>query len=100
VRYSSAGNRVEVEVRRTDKAAVITVQDEGQGIPEGYLDKVFARFVQVPGIDGRERGTGIGLTIARSVAELHNGTISARNRDGGGCAFEVTLPLASQASAE
>jgi two-component system sensor histidine kinase KdpD len=70
----------------------VVVADSGSGIPKDMLDSVFEKFVRSPSaIPG---GTGLGLPIAKSIIELHGGTISVRNRAEGGASFEIVLPRA------
>ena len=74
----------------------IRIQDQGPGIPEAELERVFDPFYRVEGSRNRETGgTGLGLAIARSVAEAHSGTIVLRNREGGGLEAVLTLPRRS-----
>ena len=71
----------------------IRIQDEGCGLPPSELEKVFEPFYRVEGSRNRDTGgTGLGLTIARSVAENHGGTLSLNNRIGGGLEAKLTLP--------
>lgn len=95
IQFSKAKMRVHVTVECANGYVVLTVTDEGPGIPEEYLERVFDRFVQAPSVpDAGRRGTGLGLTIAKGVVDLHGGDIRVRNRPEGGCAFTVRLPLA------
>lgn len=72
--------------------ALLVVEDQGSGIPEAEVEKVFERFHRADGTR-HHGGFGLGLAIARSIVEAHDGTISARNGDAGGARFEVRLPL-------
>jgi signal transduction histidine kinase len=100
IRFSPARGTVDVRAAVAGPEAVITVRDRGPGIPEDFLGRIFERFVQAPQDEARAKGTGLGLTIARTVAELHGGTIRARNVDDGGCEFEVRLALQGVPAAE
>jgi two-component system sensor histidine kinase CpxA len=85
---------VEVEVRSEAHEVHIFVRDQGPGVAEAELEKLFIPFYRVA--EARERhtgGTGIGLAIARRAVELHRGRISATNRAGGGLEIEIVLPL-------
>jgi two-component system sensor histidine kinase HydH len=66
---------------------IFTVSDRGPGIPEGDMELIFEPFHTT-----KTRGVGLGLTVARRVVELHGGTITARNRPGGGAVIEVAIP--------
>jgi signal transduction histidine kinase len=69
------------------------VEDDGPGIPEEELERIFERFHQVEGPTSREQGgTGLGLSLVRELARLHGGTVSVRSRLGVGSTFRVELP--------
>lgn len=76
-----------------DARLEIRIQDEGPGLPQSELDKVFEPFYRVESSRSRETGgTGLGLTIARSVAEAHGGSLVLSNRAGGGLEARLILP--------
>jgi two-component system OmpR family sensor kinase len=80
----------------SDTYALLRVADDGPGLPQSDLDRVFERFYQAdPSRSGG--GAGLGLAIARWIAEAHGGRIWARNNDGPGASFFVALPLAEGA---
>ncbi|MGW3662768.1 sensor histidine kinase [Streptomyces sp. NPDC005141] len=88
-----ARERVEVRVRGDGAWAVLTVADDGDGIPAGQRDRVFERFVRLD--DARSRddgGAGLGLAIARDVAVRHGGTLTVGEAPAGGALFELRLP--------
>ena len=101
-RYTAAGGRIELKVRREGREALITVSDNGIGIAAEILPRVFEMFMQ-GGRDprGAQSGLGIGLSLAKKLVELHGGTIEAKS--GGvdcGALFVVRLPvLAAQRAA-
>jgi signal transduction histidine kinase/CheY-like chemotaxis protein len=87
---------ITVGLRRDGGAAVLEVTDTGIGIPAADLELLFDRFHQVRGARGRSaEGSGIGLALARELAALHHGTISAASRLGRGSTFTVRLPFGS-----
>ncbi len=90
VRFSPAGGRVVVSLRRDGERAVIEVVDEGPGVPADLVETIFERGVQVRADD---TGHGLGLSIARRVVVAHGGRISCRNRPEGGAVFTLSLPL-------
>jgi signal transduction histidine kinase len=92
ISHSPAEGRVALDVVGDAAALRLTVRDEGPGIAAEYLELVFERFVRAPQGGPRSAGTGLGLAIAKGIAHLHGGTIEARNNEGGGCSFVVTLP--------
>jgi len=88
------GGRGEVAVRigLDGGEAVVSVSDEGPGIPDAELERVFHRFYRVDRSRSRA-GTGLGLAIAKHLVALHGGSIRAFNRPGSGATFEVRLPM-------
>jgi signal transduction histidine kinase/CheY-like chemotaxis protein len=101
VKYTDAGGRIEIEARRDDGTATVSVRDSGIGIAADALSNVFEMFVQVDARGSRaQKGLGIGLTLVRSLIELHGGSVTARSAGlGRGSEFVVRLPLAARAAA-
>lgn len=99
-KYTEPGGRIEVEARRRLDTISITVRDNGNGIPADLLPDVFELFSQSSRADDRsDAGLGIGLTLARSIAELHGGSIEARSEGyGKGSEFTVCLPALAEDS--
>jgi signal transduction histidine kinase len=92
-RLSPVESTVGVTVEIITETVQISILDRGPGIPPTQLEHIFDSFVSSP-VHGRASGgTGIGLAIAQGVAKLHNGSITADNRPGGGAVFTITLPL-------
>ena len=89
IKYGKRGS-----IRVDDGAAlVISVSDEGPGIPDESLERVFEPFCRLESSRNRETGgTGLGLTIARDIAQAHGGTLTLRNRPEGGLTAELRLP--------
>lgn len=87
------GKSAAVAVDDDKNRLVITIRDEGPGIPEHELQKVFDPFYRLESSRNRDTGgTGLGLTIARSIVESHGGKLALRNHPGGGLEASVTLP--------
>ena len=83
-----------VSATRADGSCEVTVDDTGPGIPDEHLPFVFERFYRVDSARSRgDGGTGIGLTIVRSVVEAHGGHIWAERRREGGSRFRFELPF-------
>ena len=78
---------------RSDGQILVTVRDEGSGLPQGADKRLFRRFYRGDNAAQRD-GAGLGLAIAQAIAEAHGGSISARNVDAGGAEFTVRLPVA------
>ena len=77
---------------------VVSVVDEGIGIPKENLDQVFGRFYRVDGSDGRRiYGHGLGLYISKHLVELHGGRIWVQSQEGKGSCFSFTLPVVREA---
>jgi len=93
IRYSPAGETIDVVVRLDGSRLAIAVRDRGPGIPAEYLDRVFDRFFRAPDPRSSFKGVGLGLTIVRGVARLHGGDVTVVNCRDGGCEFTVHLPL-------
>jgi two-component system sensor histidine kinase HydH len=90
------GGRVMIEARATpDRRVEVAVNDSGSGIAAELTAVLFTPFATT-----KPSGTGLGLAVARRVAEDHGGTLTAANRPGGGACFTVTLPAAEDADAE
>lgn len=94
LRFSPKGQRVEVDVHRDGESVCIGVRDHGPGIPPDVLSHVFDRFSQTKSEQRLGRGSGLGLEIAKGIAELHGGDIHAKNNPDGGCLFTICLPHA------
>ena len=88
------GKRAETAITTTAKAIEITIDDDGPGIPEAELPRVFQPFYRVEDSRNRETGgTGLGLAIAQSIMQAHGGELSLANRRGGGLRARITLPV-------
>lgn len=94
IRYTPAGGRVGISVRRGGDGIDVRVEDTGPGIPAEAIPRVFDRFYRVEGpAGGKSPGSGLGLAITRRIVELHGGRIEAASRPGAGAAFTFRLPL-------
>jgi signal transduction histidine kinase/DNA-binding response OmpR family regulator len=100
VKFTPAGGHVDVDVSRRDDRCVLTVTDDGQGIPPDCLELVFERFKQVEGgITRSQGGLGLGLAISRQLIEQHGGTIRVSSGGGGrGSCFTIELPCVELSS--
>lgn len=95
--YAPAGSTVTLRAATSDDAVVLTVEDQGPGIPDADLTRVFERFYRVEPSRSRDPGgTGLGLAIVKHLVGLHGGSVSAANRPQGGAVFAVRLPRSRQ----
>jgi heavy metal sensor kinase len=92
VRHTPAGGSVQVAVEATVDRAQITVSDTGPGIPDSDRERIFERFVRL-GANASDGGGGLGLPIARWVAQLHRGTLALESTGPGGSRLVAVLPL-------
>jgi signal transduction histidine kinase len=99
LKFTPDGGQVLVSAELYPKDMLaIRVSDTGPGVPDEFREKIFDRFIQIPGQKGRRRGSGLGLTFCRLAVEAHGGQIWVEPRMGGGSVFTFTLPLADGSS--
>ena len=99
-KYTRSNGRISLSAKRIDDEVVVTVKDNGAGIPPDKLDSIFDMFMQVDLTAERSQGgLGIGLTLVKRLAEMHGGSIEARSAgEGQGSEFIVRLPVLSKPS--
>lgn len=98
VKYSAAGSIVRIAVLREGQEALITVADQGMGIPQDALDQIFRRFYRAANVSARHlTGMGVGLSVVHEIVTLHGGRVEVVSREGVGSTFIVVLPLESRA---
>ncbi len=99
VKYSDPGSSVQVRAREQDGWIEISVADQGAGIPQRDLDRIFERFYRVDRARSRSTGgTGLGLSIVRHVASNHRGDVVVTSTEGDGSTFVLRLPTSAPAS--
>lgn len=91
VKFTPPGGHVAVALRRTEAGLEVTVRDDGPGMDEATLSRIFEQFYQGD-TPHRGEGSGLGLALCKRIVELHGGTIAAESRPGEGSCFTVTLP--------
>lgn len=91
--FSDEGGVVTISLQEREGEAIVSVSDDGPGIPEYALDKVFDRFYSLPRPGTGEKSSGLGLAFVREVADLHGGYISIANRVDGGVEATLRLPI-------
>ena len=92
-KYSAAPKRIGVEVREQGPWAVITVEDNGIGIPAREVRRIFEPFYRVKGAAAGTSGAGLGLAIVHHVVKAHGGEITVQSKEGVGSRFSISLPL-------
>lgn len=94
LKFTPKGGEIKVNFEDQDKYVLISVEDNGIGIPNDKLESIFDRFVQVDkSLSRNNEGSGIGLSLIKSLVELHGGEIWARSRWGDGSKFFIKLPV-------
>lgn len=101
VKFSDPGDRVTVSVDISTGEVLVSVRDEGRGIPVDKRETIFERFQQVDSGDARQKGgTGLGLPISRSIIQQHGGRLWVESELGRGSTFTFSLPVAGQAATD
>jgi two-component system sensor histidine kinase KdpD len=91
-KYTPPGTTVKLRAQQMDRELLVSVEDEGPGLPTGDPEQLFAKFHRGKS-EGAIAGVGLGLAICRAIVGLHGGRIWAERRSEGGAAFRFTLPL-------
>jgi two-component system sensor histidine kinase ChvG len=95
--FSPPGGVVRVSVGKDEGFAVLSVRDEGPGVPREHRERIFDRFFSFRPREKKGAHAGLGLSIVKAIAESHGGTVTVDNTAGGGAAFEVRLPSSAGA---
>ncbi|MBI6874785.1 PAS domain-containing sensor histidine kinase [Clostridium aciditolerans] len=92
-KYTNPNGHIYVNLEDREESVIITVKDDGQGIPQNMINVIFERFGQANRSLSRQcEGTGIGLYLVKSFIEIHGGKISVTSEEGKGCEFTIVLP--------
>lgn len=91
--FSPAGEAVSVSIETQDGTHRVAIEDRGDGIPDYARKKIFERFFSLRHLRTGRKGTGLGLTLVKEAAELHRGTVTVEDREGGGTRFVFSIPL-------
>jgi len=97
IKYSIAGGSLSISILSVSGNAVLTVEDNGIGIPQEALPHIFERFYRADKVRSRTiQGAGLGLSIVRSICQAHGGTVDAKSRESLGTVVTVELPLSTK----
>jgi signal transduction histidine kinase len=96
VKYGPEGQRVTLRSDCSSGELRVEVEDQGPGIPDTELPQVFERFYRLAGVE--QPGSGLGLSIAQTIAEAHGGRIEAESQPGEGTRMSFVLPLVQEGS--
>ncbi|WP_261009833.1 cell wall metabolism sensor histidine kinase VicK [Streptococcus mitis] len=101
IKYSPDGGKITVTMKTTDDQMILSISDQGLGIPKQDLPRIFDRFYRVDRARSRAQGgTGLGLSIAKEIIKQHNGFIWAKSIYGKGSTFTIVLPYDKDAVKE
>ena len=94
IKYASKGERIEVHVRKQDKRLELIVRDFGPGVPDAERKSVFDRFYRAKDVRLKPvRGSGIGLSLVKSIAQAHGGGVEIDSEVDSGSAFRIWIPI-------
>ncbi len=94
IKFTEPGGVIEVNICGMEKSVRICVKDTGIGVPQNMVEEIFDRFRQVDSsLRRKKEGSGIGLSIVKSIIELHGGTIALKSEIGKGSEFIIELPV-------
>jgi len=98
VKYSPQGKRIAIDVEENDDEQIVRIVDEGYGIPENSLNKIFEKFYRVPDNEHTQEvtGSGLGLALVKEIIELHDGLVSVDSALGQGSTFSFTIPKTTE----
>jgi two-component system sensor histidine kinase KdpD len=92
-RHGNSHDPTTLSIVQDDQFICFDIADRGPGIPHGSEERIFEKFFRAPGATG---GVGLGLSIARRLAEAHGGSLTAENRPAGGARFTLRLPIGGE----
>lgn len=98
VKYSPDEKKIAIEIEENETEQIISIIDQGYGIPEKSLSKIFEKFYRVPDNEHTQEitGSGLGLSLVKEIVELHDGVVSVDSTLGKGSIFRFTLPKATE----
>ena len=100
IKYNKPNGSIDISVSDSGNTAVVVIRDTGIGIPESEMEKIFDRFYRVDASRGVTVGSGLGLSIVRTIIEAHGGTVNVTSEVGVGSSFSISLPKNPEANAD
>ena len=91
--FSLPKSEIKINVLEENKQIQISIQDQGAGIPDYALDKIFDKFYSLPRPASGQKSTGLGLNFVQEVVKLHGGNVTLQNHANGGAMAIITLPM-------
>jgi two-component system phosphate regulon sensor histidine kinase PhoR len=93
IKYSKNDPSIQIDLQEKENTIVVSINDNGIGIPPEYHGKIFDKFFRIPhGDTHNAKGYGLGLSYVAQVIKKHNGTIAIKSQPGEGTQFTITLP--------
>ena len=92
LKFTPVGGVIELGYTDSSQEVIFWVSDTGPGIPPEFQEKIFERYIQIPGSTGRRRGPGLGLAFAKLAVEAHGGRLWVEDNPEGGSVFKFSLP--------
>ena len=92
MKFSYPGCHIGVDLKHTGDSAVIRVSDEGRGMDEAQIERIFDKFYQIDA-SRKTEGNGLGLALVNKIVKKHQGSIGAKSTPGEGSVFTVVLPM-------
>jgi signal transduction histidine kinase len=96
IKYNHPGGSVTITAQRTPTDFSINIHDDGQGIPEEYMSRLFTRFFRAPNKENQTIGTGLGLSICKQIVEAHHGRLEVVSEVDHGSTFTLRLPVTQE----
>ena len=92
LKFTEKGGKISITCVKSASSILLSVEDDGKGIPQAELSKIFDRFYQVEQSRSLNEGSGLGLSIAKWIVQMHQGTIKVTSEERKRTRFEITFP--------
>ena len=94
IEFTPERSHIRVSLRQESPSVVVLIEDEGPGVPDWAIERIFEKFYSLPRPETKKRSSGLGLTIVQEVLQLHGGSVELKNREPAGAVVRISLPLA------